>query len=305
MAKILNFGSLNIDKIYGLDHIVKEGETISASSYDEGMGGKGLNQSIALKRAGADPIHAGFVGEDDGDILLDYMAENEIDFLVKKVSGKSGHAIIQVDKNAKNSIIVEAGANKNIDKSYIDQVLAEFDEGDYLLLQNEISNLQYIVDMASKKKMKIFLNPSPVDETIKTIDFNKIDSLILNETEAYELSGCENSDEIIDYFRKNYKDLNLLLTLGKDGGIYSSKDTEIKFSSFKTHAIDTTGAGDTFLGYFLASISKGADLEKSLNIASLAAGLACSKSGAANSIPSLKEVEEYIKENNVNILNFK
>lgn len=305
MAKILNFGSLNIDKIYGLDHIVKEGETISASSYDEGMGGKGLNQSIALKRAGADPIHAGFVGEDDGDILLDYMAENEIDFLVKKVSGKSGHAIIQVDKNAKNSIIVEAGANKNIDKSYIDQVLAEFYEGDYLLLQNEISNLQYIVDMASKKKMKIFLNPSPVDETIKTIDFNKIDSLILNETEAYELSGCENSDEIIDYFRKNYKDLNLLLTLGKDGGIYSSKDTEIKFSSFKTHAIDTTGAGDTFLGYFLASISKGADLEKSLNIASLAAGLACSKSGAANSIPSLKEVEEYIKENNVDILNFK
>lgn len=305
MAKILNFGSLNIDKIYGLDHIVKEGETISASSYDEGMGGKGLNQSIALKRAGADPIHAGFVGEDDGDILLDYMAENEIDFLVKKVSGKSGHAIIQVDKNAKNSIIVEAGANKNIDKSYIDQVLAEFDEGDYLLLQNEISNLQYIVDMASKKKMKIFLNPSPVDETIKTIDFNKIDSLILNETEAYELSGCENSDEIIDYFRKNYKDLNLLLTLGKDGGIYSSKDKEIKFSSFKTHAIDTTGAGDTFLGYFLASISKGADLEKSLNIASLAAGLACSKSGAANSIPSLKEVEEYIKENNVDILNFK
>lgn len=305
MAKILNFGSLNIDKIYGLDHIVKEGETISASSYDEGMGGKGLNQSIALKRAGADPIHAGFVGEDDGDILLDYMAENEIDFLVKKVSGKSGHAIIQVDKNAKNSIIVEAGANKNIDKSYIDQVLAEFDEGDYLLLQNEISNLQYIVDMASKKKMKIFLNPSPVDETIKTIDFNKIDSLILNETEAYELSGCENSDEIIDYFRKNYKDLNLLLTLGKDGGIYSSKDTEIKFSSFKTHAIDTTGAGDTFLGYFLASISKGADLEKSLNIASLAAGLACSKSGAAKSIPSLKEVEEYIKENNVDILNFK
>ena len=183
--------------------------------------------------------------------------------------------------------------------------MAEFDEGDYLLLQNEISNLQYIVDMASKKKMKIFLNPSPVDETIKTIDFNKIDSLILNETEAYELSGCENSDEIIDYFRKNYKDLNLLLTLGKDGGIYSSKDTEIKFSSFKTHAIDTTGAGDTFLGYFLASISKGADLEKSLNIASLAAGLACSKSGAANSIPSLKEVEEYIKENNVDILNFK
>lgn len=299
MAQILNFGSLNIDKVYSLDHIVNEGETIPAVSYNEGMGGKGLNQSIALKRAGADLIHAGFVGEDDGDILLDYMAENEIDFLVKKVSGNSGHAIIQVDKDANNSIIVEAGANKKIDKSYIDQVLAEFEEGDYLLLQNEISNLPYIVDVASKRKMKIFLNPSPVDETIKTIDFNKIDTLILNETEAYDLSGYENPDQIINYFRKNYKDLNIVLTLGKDGGIYSSKDMEIKFSSFKTKTIDTTGAGDTFLGYFLASISKGEDVEKSLKLASLAAGLACSKKGAAISIPSLKEVEAYARENKV------
>lgn len=301
MAQILNFGSLNIDKVYSLDHIVNEGETISAISYNEGMGGKGLNQSIALKRAGADLIHAGFVGEDDGDILLDYMAENEIDFLVEKVSGNSGHAIIQVDKNANNSIIVEAGANKKIDKSYIDQVLDKFEEGDYLLLQNEISNLQYIVDLASKRKMKIFLNPSPVDESLKTIDFNKIDTLILNETEAYDLSGYENPDQIINYFRKNYKDLNIVLTLGKDGGIYSSKDMEIKFSSFKTKTIDTTGAGDTFLGYFLASISKREDVEKSLKLASLAASLACSKKGAAISIPSLKEVEAYAKENNVEL----
>ena len=299
MAQILNFGSLNIDKVYSLDHIANEGETISAISYNEGMGGKGLNQSIALKRAGADFIHAGFVGENDGDILLNYMAKNEIDFLVKKVSGNSGHAIIQVDKDANNSIIVEAGANKKIDKSYIDQVLAKFEEGDYILLQNEISNLPYIVDVASKRKMKIFLNPSPVDESIKTIDFNKIDTLILNETEAYDLSGCENPDQIINYFRKNYKDLNIVLTLGKDGGIYSSKDMDIKFSSFKTKTIDTTGAGDTFLGYFLASISKEEDVEKSLKLASLAASLSCSKKGAAISIPSLKEVEVYARENKV------
>ena len=299
MTQILNFGSLNIDKVYSLDHIVNEGETISAISYNEGLGGKGLNQSIALKRAGADFIHAGFVGADDGDILLNYMAKNEIDFLVKKVSGNSGHAIIQVDKDANNSIIVEAGANKKIDKSYIDQVLAKFEEGDYILLQNEISNLPYIVDVASKRKMKIFLNPSPVDESIKTIDFNKIDTLILNETEAYDLSGCENPDQIINYFRKNYKDLNIVLTLGKDGGIYSSKDMDIKFSSFKTKTIDTTGAGDTFLGYFLASISKEEDVEKSLKLASLAASLSCSKKGAAISIPSLKEVEVYARENKV------
>ena len=149
--------------------------------------------------------------------------------------------------------------------------------------------------------MKIFLNPSPVDETIKTIDFNKIDTLILNETEGYELSGCEIPDEIIKYFRGKYKDLTLILTLGKDGGIYSSKDKEIKYTSFMTKAIDTTGAGDTFLGYFLASISKGEDLEKSLKLASLAAGIACSKEGAAISIPSLKEVERYARENKVDL----
>lgn len=301
MTQILNFGSLNIDKVYSLDHIVNEGETISAISYNEGLGGKGLNQSIALKRAGADVIHAGFVGEDDGDRLLDYLAENEIDYLVKKVPGNSGHAIIQVDKDANNSIIVEAGANKKIDKSYIDQVLAEFEEGDYLLLQNEISNLPYIVEVASKREMKIFLNPSPVDETLKTIDFNKIDTLILNETEAYELSGCDNPHDIINYFRNKYQDLKLLLTLGKDGGMYSSKDAKIKFDSFKTNAIDTTGAGDTFLGYFLANISKGEEIKKSLKLASLAAGLACSKKGAAASIPRLKEVEAYAKENKVDL----
>lgn len=301
MTQILNFGSLNIDKVYSLDHIVNEGETISAISYNEGLGGKGLNQSIALKRAGADVIHAGFVGEDDGDILLDYLAENEINFLVKKVSGNSGHAIIQVDKDANNSIIVEAGANKRIDKSYIDQVLAEFDEGDYLLLQNEISNLSYIVEVASKRKMKIFLNPSPVDGSLKTIDFSKIDTLILNETEAYEISGCEDPDKIIDYFRDEYEGLKLLLTLGENGGIYSSKDTKIKFDSFKTKTIDTTGAGDTFLGYFLANISKGEEIKKSLKLASLAAGLACSKKGAASSIPRLKEVEAYAKENTVDL----
>ena len=263
------------------------------------MGGKGLNQSIALKRAGADLIHAGFVGANDGDVLLDYLAENEIDFLVKKVPGNSGHAIIQVDEDANNSIIVESGANKRIDKAHIDQVLAEFEEGTYLLLQNEISNLPYIVDVASNRRMKIFLNPSPVDQTLKSIDLNKIDTLILNETEAYELSGSENPDAIINYFRNKYPNLKIVLTLGKDGGIYSSKDTEIKFTSFKTHAIDTTGAGDTFLGYFIANISKGEDINKSLNLASLAAGLACSKNGAATSIPNLKEVEEYAKENRV------
>lgn len=301
MAKILNFGSLNIDKIYRIDHIVKKGETILSNSYHEGMGGKGLNQSIALKRAGADLIHAGFVGENDGDVLLDYLAENEIDFLVKKVPGNSGHAIIQVDKNANNSIIVEAGANKRIDKVYIDQVLAGIEESSYLLLQNEISNLPYIVDVASNRRMKIFLNPSPVDQTLKSIDLNKIDTLILNETEAYELSGSENPDAIINYFRNKYPNLKIVLTRGRDGGIYSSKDIEIKFSSFKTHAIDTTGAGDTFLGYFIANISKGEDINKSLNLASLAAGIACSKSGAATSIPSLKEVEEYARENNVEL----
>lgn len=300
-VKILNFGSLNIDKIYNLDHIVNEGETLATISYKESLGGKGLNQTIALKRAGVDVYHAGFVGEVDGEILLNYLRDNKIKSMIKKTSGNSGHAIIQVDKNANNSIIVEAGANKKIGKAYADEVLEKFSKGDFLLLQNEINSLQYIVDQACKKDMRIFFNPSPIDDNIKSIDLNKIDTIIINQNEGSSLSGFVETFEILNYFKENFPKLKVVLTLGRLGGVYSYKNEEIRFKSHKVKALDTTAAGDTFLGYYLASIASGLDIEESLNLASLAAGLACTKEGAAPSIPSYKELEVYMKKNKVEI----
>lgn len=292
---ILNFGSLNIDKIYSLDHIVREGETLSSKSYKEALGGKGLNQSIALKRAGADIYHAGCVGDEDGKVLLDYLLANDIKSLVKEVRGKSGHAIIQVDKEANNSIIVEPGANKKIEVGYIDEVLEKFSSKDYLLLQNEISNLLYIIDKASQKGMRIFFNPSPIDETIKEIDLAKVDTIIINQTEGREISGfCQTSD-ILNYFKENHPNLKVVLTLGACGGFYSYKDLKISFKNYNIKPVDTTGAGDTFLGYFMASIAKGKDVGKSLDLASLAAAIACTRKGAAPSIPALKEIRDYRK----------
>ena len=172
--KILNFGSCNIDYVYSMDHIVKVGETQTTYSLETFSGGKGLNQSIALARAGAEVYHAGCIGN-DGEMLLDILNESGVDTsFVKKVDEKNGHAIIQVSAKGENSIFLYPGSNNMVTTEFIDEVLSHFGEGDILLLQNEISNLTYIIEKAYKKKMCIILNPSPINEVIEKIDFNMI-----------------------------------------------------------------------------------------------------------------------------------
>ena len=296
MAKILNFGSLNIDKVYGLASIVSPGETVSALTYEEFVGGKGLNQSVALARAGADVYHGGLVGEIDGEILTDYLKKASIKSLVKTIPGHSGHAIIQVDRQGQNSIIVEAGANKKLDKAYIDQVFDHFSDGDYLLIQNEINQLDYIIKKAVSKNMQIFFNPSPIDEAIRAIDFSDISTLVINQVEGESLSGQASKNEILSYFRDKYPSLKIVLTLGSEGGIYAGPDEEIAFASYPVQVVDTTGAGDTFLGYFVASLAGGLASKEALELGSAAGALACTKKGAANSVPKRDELVDFMKE---------
>lgn len=296
MARILNFGSLNIDKVYRLKSIVSPGETVAADSYEEFVGGKGLNQSVALARAGADVYHAGLVGELDGKVLTDFLGANSIKSLVKTSPGQSGHAIIQVDEMGQNSIIVEAGANKKLEKSYIDEVFEHFSEDDYLLIQNEINELNHIIKKASEKNMQIYFNPSPIDEHIKEIDFLLISTLVINNIEGAALSGKGSKNEILSYFGEKYPNLNVVLTLGGDGGIYVNSEEEIPYVSYPVEPIDTTAAGDTFLGFFMAHMAKGLEVRESLRIASAAGALACSKKGAANSIPNRDELIDFMKE---------
>ncbi|SCY44596.1 ribokinase [Alkaliphilus peptidifermentans] len=294
--KILNFGSLNVDYIYEVENFVLPGETISSNNLVITTGGKGLNQSIALAKAGATPFHAGAIGSANEDMfigLLNMVGVN-IDH-IEKLPGPSGHAIIQVDKNGQNCIVLYGGANQQINNKFVDGVLNSFSSGDIILLQNEISSVEYIMEKAYKKGMKIYFNPSPANQKLYEYPLHYVDVLILNEVEGEQLTGGRNADNITEILLKRYPEMKIVLTLGEGGVTYADKDRRENHGIFDTVVVDTTAAGDTFTGYFIASAVKGIDIRESLKYSSAAAAIAVSRLGAACSIPTLQEVEEFIK----------
>lgn len=288
--RVLNFGSLNIDYVYKVDHFVLPGETLLSGNFTSFCGGKGLNQSIALKKAGADVYHAGKVGE-DGDILLKRLNEYGINTgFIRVESGAAGHAVIQVDKAGQNCIILHGGANQTMTEEYIDAVLDGFTEGDIILLQNEINMLDYIIDKAHKKGMGIALNPSPMSNVIGRLDLNLISWLILNEIEGKELSGCSRSIDIAEMLHKRYPETAIVLTLGQEGVLFRDKGQTLSHSAYNVEVVDTTGAGDTFTGYFIAAIAGKLSIPEALELASKASAIAVSREGASDSVPFLSEV---------------
>ena len=295
--KFLNFGSLNTDMVYTVDHTVRPGETTASSKLEYFCGGKGLNQSIALSRAGARIFHAGCVGS-DGDRLIEQLERNGIDVhLVKKADMPSGHAIIQVDKNGQNSILLFGGANKQISPEHIAAVLSDFKAGDRLFLQNEINNVDKIISAASEKKMDIVFNPSPFGEEIQTFPLDKVSWFVVNETEAQELTGETVPEKILSAFSAKYPSANVLLTIGGDGA-YCKADGKTYFHDiFDVPVVDTTAAGDTFLGFFFATLdSRG--VEEALKYASAASAVAVSRKGASSSIPTVEETEKFLENYN-------
>lgn len=295
--KILNFGSLNIDIFFRVENIVKPGETISAKSIEKRPGGKGLNQSVALSKSFENVYHAGSVG-DDGVFLIDYLKSENINTkYIKKSDKLTGNAIIQVDDRGENSIVLYKGANFDNDKKFIDEVLDNFDKDDILVLQNEISSMKYLIDKAYEKGMKIVLNPSPITEDVKEFDFNKIDLLLVNEIESKDIANKDNIDESINYFMATYPNINLIVTLGSKGSIFVNKNEKIKQEGIKVESVDSTGAGDTFTGFFVSYFYQGKNVRDCLKFASLASALSVTKSGASISIPSLCDVKEFEREN--------
>lgn len=296
--KVLNFGSLNIDYVYSVDHFVRAGETLASSRLELFPGGKGLNQSVAFSRAGANIFHAGCVGA-DGSMLTDVLTENNIDTKFVKVTKEiqTGHAIIQVTTKGENCILLFGGANLTIEKEFIDEVLSNFEQGDLIMLQNEINNLDYIVNEAHRKGLQIALNPSPFNEKIKALDLSLIDWLLVNETEGKDITGKEEPSDILDSLLASYPEMKIVLTLGSDGSMYADASTRAKHGIFKAKVVDTTAAGDTFTGYFLTSVTGGSSPAEALKIASAASAIAVSRKGASPSIPSRDEVmnSEYLK----------
>lgn len=297
--KVLCFGSLNIDYTYKVPHFVKKGETLASERLQVFGGGKGLNQSVALAKAGTEVYHAGSIGQ-DGMFLLDMLkdAGANTDFVKILDTVRTGNAIIQNDKSGDNCIILYGGANQAITREQVDEVMSHFESGDYLVLQNEINDLGYIVEKAHEKGMIIVLNPSPMNEKILALPLDVINYFILNEVEAAQILGKEDKGEesweqIADDLLKKFPQATIVLTMGSEGSVFKNQKETVCQSIYKVQAVDTTAAGDTFSGYFIGGILGGLSAKEAMDQASKASAIAVTRKGAAPSIPVLAEVQNY------------
>ena len=285
---------MNIDYTYSLEHIVQPGETITSRSLEVFPGGKGLNQSIALARAGANVYHAGLIGS-DGEFLRDICRESGVKTeYIRETETRTGNAIIQVSEEGQNCIILYPGANREQTEAYIDEVLKGFSAGDILLLQNEINLLHYLIGEGAKKGMKIALNPSPFDEKITTCDLSKVSLFLINEVEGEQITGEKDPEQILQKMELLYPGAETVLTLGDKGAVYANGTERIRQEPVRVKSVDTTAAGDTFTGYYLAAVMEGKPRAQAMKEAACAAALAVSKKGASSSVPWRRDVERIL-----------
>jgi ribokinase len=290
MPKAINFGSLNIDYVYSVPHIVRPGETLLSKDFNRYCGGKGANQSLALAGSGAMVKHAGQIGK-DGIFLKEKLEAAGVDVEhVKLGNAPTGQAIIQVADDGQNSIVLFPGANRAISPEQIDAALEDAKEGDILLLQNEINNNELIIEKAYEKGMEICLNPAPFDESISELSLHLVHILVVNEIEGKGLSEEVTPEAAVEKLSIKYPDMTIVMTLGEKGVICKREGEKILLPARKVNVVDTTAAGDTFIGYFIGGRLQGLSLEESLRHGILAASISIGKPGAADSIPSKNEL---------------
>ena len=283
---IYNLGSVNIDRVYSLDHIVAPGETVSASALHEVPGGKGFNQSVALARAGARVHHIGAIGP-DGAHLAAMLRETGADTAaLASVAEPTGHAIIQVDREGRNSIVVFAAANGAITPEAVRAALADAKPGDVLLCQNETSSVAEAMREAKARGMRIVFNPSPFNDKIASLPLDLVDQFIVNETEEAGLAALGGVTA----------GAARVVTRGADGcESFAPGRDPVRADAFRVKAVDTTAAGDTFTGYYLASVAAGATEAEALRRASAAAAISVTRLGAAPSVPTAEEVDAFLQ----------
>ncbi len=293
--RILNFGSMNIDHVYRVDHIAAPGETIADLQLEFTAGGKGLNQSIALARSGVETYHAGCVGT-DGQMLVELLksAGVRLDYL-KPVEEVNGHAIIQVSREGQNSIIIHGGSNHAITQNQVEETLAHFGPDDLVLLQNETSQVDHVAWVCREHKIPLAFNPSPfTPDLLARFPFEAVTYLLINETEGRQISSCQEPEQIVSSLLAKYPAMRVVLTLGGDGVYYADQGQRIRQDGFRVKAVDTTGAGDTFTGFFLGLTMQGYDVERALRYACAAAAISVTSFGAAASIPTVEAVERFV-----------
>jgi len=290
--RILNIGSLNIDYVYAVDHFVRPGETLASLNFSVFAGGKGFNQSIALARAGAAASHAGKVGK-DGAWLVARLEQEGVDAsAIATAEAATGHAIIQVIPSGENAIVLHGGANQSVSESDIARALARHKAGDYLLVQNEISSVADAIRGGAKRGMKVVFNPAPISPAVRGYPLDLVDLFILNETEAEGLTEKTAFEDIRAEMRRRFPKAMTVLTLGGRGAVCFDAGALYRQPAFAVNALDTTAAGDTFTGYFLAGLMEHGDAARALELGCRAAAICVTRPGAADSIPLRKELEQ-------------
>lgn len=255
-----------------------------------------MNQSLALAKAGAEVYHAGCIGR-GGDALHRMLEQGGVntDYL-KRVDEIQGNAVIQVNDSGENCILLFGGSNQCVDARQVEETLAGFEAGDYLVLQNEINELPLIVDTAYARGMNIVLNPSPYDGKIRDVDLGKVSWLLVNEVEMEQISGSSDPQKAWELLHSRYPQLSVVITLGKDGSICYSGERQYRQEAYRVTAVDTTAAGDTYTGYFVAGLMEGRTLSQCMERAAAASALGVTREGAAPSIPDRNEVARWMQE---------
>jgi ribokinase len=288
--QILNFGSINIDHVFFVEHFVRPGETLLSMDYRRFAGGKGYNQSIALAHAGVKVFHAGKIGH-DGVWVLDHLKQCGVDkSLIRTVDTPTGQGIIQVNREGENAIILFGGANRKITKEDAHKVMSKFKSGDYLLLQNEISAIPEIMKQAVEKGLRIIINPAPMSPEVQRYPLDRVEIFILNEIEGRDLTGETEFKQICRSMTTRFPKAITILTVGEQGVWFGDKNRLGHVKAETVKPVDTTAAGDTFIGYFVAEYTRGNDLELAVRSANRAAAICVTRLGAADSIPKRVDV---------------
>lgn len=283
---IHNLGSINIDHSYRLPHLPAPGETVASGQLVTGLGGKGANQSIAIARAGGRVHHIGRIGPEGG-WTVDRLAADGVEVShVTPCATPTGHAIIAVDDQGENAIILFPGANHEITAQDADRALAAANRGDWLLLQNETSAGVAAARMARDRGLRVCYCAAPFDSAAVAEILPLADLLSVNEVEAAQLAR--------DLPGGAFDTVARLVTYGRRGAAWIEDGQEIRVPAFEVTPVDTTGAGDTFLGFALAGIDSGQDIPSALRRAAAAAALQVTRPGAAEAIPSGEEVAAFL-----------
>jgi ribokinase len=285
---IYNLGSINIDHVYRLAALPRAGETISSLDHALGLGGKGANQSVAAARAGAQVRHLGAMGTGD-DWVLDMLGAAGIDTgAVARLDGvATGHAIILVDAEGENSIILHGGANRALPAGLVTGGLAAIGPGDILMMQNETTLQAEAAAHARAAGARVIYSAAPFEIAALRAVLPHVSILAVNEVEARDTFAA---------FGEALPIAGLLITRGAKGAEYRDLETGRIWEqpAFRVQAVDTTGAGDCFAGWFAAGLSRGEDIATTLRNASAAAALQVTRKGAGNAMPTRAEVAAFL-----------